>query len=123
MRRRVVGIAVQGAVVDRHGSVLRNRQDEEQLWEVRSVIFIVSVGHHDGRLSPYWLSVGGPVRPRESQRRRIVVQFIQRDLKLPDGLQYQFGEERRSVGVKESIKTPPHTLVVEPGRFCFRESQ
>ena len=109
--------------MDRHGAVSGDRQDHEQLLEVRPVIFVVAVSDCHGRLAPHLATVRAAIRPGEGQGGRIVVELIERDPELPHRCQHQLRQHRRAVGVKQPVERPADPVIVEQRRFAVLQSE
>ena len=123
VRVNVGRVAVHRPVVDGHGPVPGNREHQKQLLEVGPVILVVPVGDRHGRLAPHSMAVGAPVHPFQGQGRGIIVELIERDVELAHGVDNQFGEQGRAVGIEEPGEGPAHPVVIEPGRLAGLQAQ
>ncbi len=114
--RLVVGhVAACGAEVQRHAAVGRDREDEQQLLQIGTMVLVVSEGDGQGGTAEGpLLAIGVGVGSAESDGGRIVVQFVQGDAELLDDVRCHGEDQRGHVGHKQPIQRSAHAVVVEP---------
>ena len=119
----VTGLAVQGPVVDRHRAVDRHGEDEEQLLEIRPMVLVVAVGNAErGAVAGRRPGRGGVVA-REGDRRRVVVQLVQRDLERPNRPDHDAGQEARAVRAEQLVQRAAHLVIAQPRPGPGRQPQ
>jgi hypothetical protein len=86
--RLVVGrISAGGGKIDGYATIVGHRQDIKQLLQVVSVVFIVApLDFKRGEPTPKSFLIGSGVCSLEGHRGRVVVQFIQSQIELPDDM-------------------------------------
>ena len=89
VRLVVRDVAAGGLKIDRHAAIFRDRQNVEQLFEIRPMVFVVPP-RHGGRRAAEKALFGGGVGIVSEKRDRcgVVVQFIQTDPEFPHHMGY-----------------------------------
>ena len=121
----VVGhVATLRAEAQRHASVGGDREDEQQLLQVGTMVLIVAEGDRQRRPPQEAAFLGSlAVRSAEGNRGRIVVQFIQRNVELLDDMGRHGQDQRRHVGGEQPVQCPAHAIVVEPLDLLREQAQ
>jgi hypothetical protein len=100
MGNRVVGVAVGGAKLHRNAAVGIGGEDEQQLLQIRAMIF--AVPKRDCRC-PLPRPTGGTliaVLTAEGDRGAVVVQFLELHGKALRHRQHHLGQQRRAIGLE-----------------------
>ena len=120
----VGGVATLDPEVHRHGTVAADGEDVEQLLEVGAVILVVAPGDRQAEPSPQRaLPVGVLVVPVKRHGRGVVVQFIERDVELADGVGRDVESQGRDVGVEEAVEGTPDAIIVERGELLVGQAE
>ena len=118
------GVATLDPEVHRHGTVAADGEDVEQLLEVGAVILVVAPGDREAELSPQRaLPVGVLIVPVKRHGRGVVVQFIERDVELADGVGRDVESQGRDVGVEEAVEGTPNAIIVERGELLVGQAK
>ena len=113
--RSIVGrVATGRREVNRYPTILRDRQNVEQLLEIGAMILVVAPRDSQRRhtLTPSRdrrLFVG----PMKRHGRRVVVQFIQAEVEVPNNVFDQLHDERSVDAFEQPIQTPPQSIIIE----------
>jgi hypothetical protein len=114
MRAVVGGVAAPHAELHRHGAVAGDGEDVEQLLEVGAMVLVVAPGGGQPQPAPQGpLPIGGLVVAVEGDGGRVVVQLVELDLELADGMDDDGQGEGRDVGVEEAVEAAAGAIVVE----------
>jgi hypothetical protein len=120
----VGGVAALDPEVHRHGTIACDSEDIQQLLEVGAVVLVVAVGDGQAKLSPEGpLLVGRLVVAVERDGGGVVVQFVEIDAELTDGVCHNRERERRDVGVEEPVEATSDAVVVERRELRCSQSQ
>src|SRR5262249_48156909 len=112
------GVAARDPELHRHGAVAGDGEDVEQLLEVGAVVLVVAV--RDGQAEPPAqgaLAVGTLVVAVEGDGSGVVVQLVQVDAELADGVGHDGEGERGEVGVEEAVEGATDAVVVQRGEL------
>ena len=102
VRAVVGGVAALDPELHRHGTVACDGEDVEQLLEVGAVVLVVAVGDGQAELPAQGAFVlGSLVVAVEGDGGGVVVQFVEFDAELADGVCRDGEGERGDVGVEE----------------------
>ncbi len=123
MGRAVLGVAVARLVVDRHGAVGTHRQHEQQLLEIRAMVFVVAVANGQGPLAAQRAAPRLPVLARKGHGRRVVVPLGQINPKGAHRPHHHLRQERRPVSVEQPVQRPPDLIIGEPGDLCRQQAE
>ena len=101
----IVGdVAAGSAKVERHTAIGRDRENEQQLLQIRPMIFVVAESDGQRRPSKHLLLQGRiEVGPEEGHRGRVVVQFVQAEAELLDDVCGHAQDQRRHIGSKQLV--------------------
>jgi hypothetical protein len=111
MGRGIVGIARLTAKLHRHRAILGGGEDDQQLLEVRAVIFGVAMGNPRRTLAPQPPTSGLGVLAAELHRRGVVVQLRERQPKRIDRGHHHRGQQGRTVGIEQPIERSSYRIV------------
>jgi len=112
--RVIDGVAVREPVGQRDRTVGADRQDPDQLLEVRSVILGVPERDHRGRLTAPAGADRVAVDAMHRDRRGVVVELAGVDGELADRAEHHRGQQAGPVGVEQRLQGPPDPVIVEP---------
>ena len=114
----VGGVAALDPELHRHGAVAGDGEDVEQLLEVGAVVLVVAPGDGQPEPSPQGpLPVGRLVVAVEGDGGGVVVQFVEVDVELADGVGGDGQGQRGDVGVEEAVEAAADAVVVERGEL------
>ena len=113
--RRVVGyVATRRGEVHRDATIIGNRQDIEQLLQVRPMILAVSESNcQAGPLASLGFFGRIFIRAVERHARGIVVQLIQAEIELLHDMPHDVQHQLRKIGGKQPIQTATDAIVIE----------
>jgi hypothetical protein len=118
VRARVAGIAMLAAKLYRHPAVIAGGEDKQQLFEVGAVVFGVTVGDVRGALAAHLAPAGLGVLAAEAHAGRVVMQLLERHVKRAHGAEHHIGQQRRAVGIKQTIQGTSHGIVARVLHRC-----
>ena len=118
VRAVVGGVAALDAELHRHGAVAGDREDVEQLLEVGAMVLVVAPGDGQPQPAPQGpLLIGGLVIAVEGDGGGVVVQLVEIDGELADGVDDDGQGEGGDVGVEEAVEAAADAVVVERGEL------
>ncbi len=121
----VVGhVAAFGAEVQRHAAVGGDREDEQELLQIGTMVLVVAEGDRQRGTAQVTLRGRGlGVGAAESDRGGIVVQFVQGDAELLDDVRRHGQDQRGHVGHKQPVQRASHAIVVQPREILGQKAQ
>ncbi len=124
MRAVVGGVTTLDAELHRHGAVAGDREDVQQLLEVGAMVLVVSPGGGRPQPAPQGsLLIRGLVIAVEGDGGRVVVQLVEIDSELADGMDDDGQGERGDVGVEEAVEAAADTIVIERGELVGGQAE
>ena len=107
-------VAAFGAEVDRHAAIVAEREDVEQLLQVRAMVLVVAPGDCQGGPAAAGALFGRiGVVAVEGDRGGVVVQLLEGHVELADRVPDDGQDERRLFAAEQPVQRPPHAVVVE----------
>ena len=114
MGQIVGGVAALGLKIDRDPAVLGDGEDEEELLEVGPVVLVVAPGDREpGLILAFLLLVRILVVAVEGDGGGVVVQLVESDRELADGVGGDGQGEGAAVVLEEPVETASDAIVVE----------
>jgi hypothetical protein len=98
-------------------AILRGGEDEQQLLEVRPVVFRISEDDPCRALAAHRLGLHS-VLTAKADGRRVVVQLLELHPEALTDREYDGGEERTAVGIVEPIEGSAEPIITEVPRSC-----
>ena len=118
VRAVVGGVAALDPELHRHGAVAGDREDVKQLLEVGAMVLVVAPGDGQAEPAPQGpLLIGGLVIAVEGDGGGVVVQLVEFDAELADGVGDDGEGEGGDVGVEEAVEAAADAVVVERGEL------
>jgi hypothetical protein len=88
------------------------------------MVLVVTPGdRHPRLLAPLFFLRGIGVGAVESDRRGVVVQFVQVDLEFADHMGHERQDQRGDVALEQAIEAPPHAVVIERWQLSIGEPE
>lgn len=108
----------------RNPTIRTDRQVEQELLEIRPVVFVVAPRDGARGLHPLLAPrLGLFVSPEKGHGRGIVVKLVQVDRKLTHHVARGCEDQRRPVRIEQVIETPSHAVIVQRRDLLFRQPQ
>lgn len=123
MRWGIIGVSVLTSKLDGDPTIAGGRQDEEKLFQIRSMSFGVPIGDRGGTLTAQCPASGISVLTTEADRCGVVVEFIENHIEFPNGSHNDIGEQCRTIGIEEPIKRPAYGVVADCCRLIRLEAE
>ena len=124
MRAIVCGVATLDPELHRHGAVAGDREDIQQLLEVGAVVLVVSPGDGGSEPAAKRAFLGrGVVIAMEGDGGGIVVQLVELDAELADGVGGDVEDQRGDVGIEEPVEGAADAVIVKRAQLFLRQPE